>query len=196
MQQQSVSDNIMDGLSFYAKIKAIGGIVITSCFLILGIIYFYYTYKANYVLATDSKITYKQNSSDTSNCDLSQLGCNYYAEYKDKNSNQYYNNIRVVQNKKPIIGSTTIYYKNDLPDQYSITSINPLSLSSIIIFIIFIMLIGACINYYLISTYKSYAVVQGGIQATNSVSSMFNRPSYNSRFNNNLSSNNMLANIF
>jgi hypothetical protein len=173
--------DIESGLQFYSSIKSLFSILLILLICCSLSYCFYITLNKNYKLANNGKISFKHvddlgkilNTCDVNN---SIPDCKYIVEYDDISHNHYSIPNQIIDPKKPPqIGNTQIYYENDIPSNYIISFINPSNGILILLFVIFIFLIFALINLYLIRTYKGYGAVIGGIEATTDIFNRFNK---------------------
>lgn len=163
--------SISSGLATYAKLKAVIGILLLCCCCCGASYLEYYMFSQNYILANNASIY--QAVVDGSACISTQINCSYYIKYTDQNNKSYNKILQVVNNKLPTIGSTTVYYNNKNPDNYTMSPLNPLYISSGVLGLISCLLLLAFVHFYFISKYDSLATVEGGIGATSDIASIF-----------------------
>lgn len=174
--------SIEDGLQFYSTIKSLVFILI---FLILCccVSYGYYIYyNKNYKLAKNGNISYKHIDSSGNilyTCDInnSTSDCRYIYEYDDITNNHYVFVQQPITDPKklPSIGNTQFYYENLNPVNYVNSSIEPSNFILIILCVIFIILLFAIFNLYLIRSNRGYGAVVGSIQVASDIASIFKR---------------------
>ena len=170
--------DIQSGLQAYSTLKGsflILFFIILCCCLTWG--YFYISGK-NYKLARNSNITYKRVDSSgniLNMCDINkpEPDCRNIDEYDDDLNNHYA--IPKPPGDPPRTGSTQLYYENLNPTSYFSSIMEPRNFVLILLCVVFILLLAAIFNLYLIRTYPEYGAVVGGIQAASDVASAFNR---------------------
>jgi hypothetical protein len=169
-------ETITSGLGFYAKIRASIGIIILVLLFISAIYCVFSTYD-KYDLAKNGQTTYKQNINgtfiDCNKNDITNVNCLFYAEYDDNNNKHYMNMIQTPDKSKVVVGQSPIYYEKNNPDKHVNTPTNPFNIASIASCVICILIIVASIYLYLLLKYKDFATISGGLDAANSVASMF-----------------------
>lgn len=162
----------------YAKIRAWGGLFILIIFFISALYCLFSTYN-KYEPGKNGQTTYKQKINDNyeicNSTDISNTNCLFYTEYDDINNNHYMVPIQNVDKTKRLVGSSPIYYEKNNPNNYVNTPISPVNIASIISCILCILIIITIIYVYLLSRYDGLATVQGGIDATSSIASIFNK---------------------
>jgi len=169
-------DTVSAGLGIYAKIRAWFGLFILIL-IFISAMYFTISSYDKYELGKNGQTTYKQYINNTyENCnktDITNPNCLFYTEYDDNNNQHHMIPIQELDKTKRTVGSSPIYYDKNNTDNYINSPIDPFNIGSIISCLLCIFIIIAIIHIYLLSKYKGFAAVEGGVQAASSVASIF-----------------------
>ena len=148
---------VEDSLSFYATIKTYGLLLVALIFFICTIVSIYFINKGNYLLSSDSKISY-YNINDSTECVEEQIKnnlCKLQLVYTDGTNIYKYDS-----DPKSKAGKTIVHYQEKNPNSYTIG--NPYIPSGFLFVIfIFIFIIGI-IRLYLL---KNHAATLGAFDA-------------------------------
>jgi hypothetical protein len=174
------------GLQVYSTLKSVF-FIITFIILCCCLTWcYFYTSGKNYKLARNGRITYKHidnsgNILDTCDINNPTPDCRYVNEYYDIQNKHYVLPQEPITNPKnlPKIGDTQFYYENSNPSNHFSSIMEPSNFVLILLCVVFVILLAAIFNLYLIRTYPEYGAVVGGIQAASDVASIFNRNTSN-----------------
>lgn len=171
-------EDVSSGLQFYSQIKNGFGLLFLLGFCICLSFFYFNLLGKNYIQANNAHTSFKHFNigvpSEDCSINAPDPDCQYIDEYTDKNSVPYVMPVMVADPKKPpTVGNVTLFYEEKNPTNYVKSPIQPANGVLIFLVIIIILLILASINLYLVSTYKTYGAVMGGIDATHDVMSMF-----------------------
>ncbi len=156
---------------YYAIIKYslffIGLCCICSCMSC-----FYYNLSSKqYIRANNAKVNYKHfsNNIPTENCSINapEPDCIYVNEYDAKNIHYTFPYKNVDIKKPPTIGTTSIFFENNNPQNYIISFIDPTNMPLIILIVVIFLLFVVSINLLFIYLSKSYGIVLGVHQVFN-----------------------------
>lgn len=175
---------ISSGLQTYALIKNYIGLGVSILILIGSIFFYFYISNKKYVAAKNGMLSYSRISTNDKleKCTSELPDCNYYLEYNTNNDTYYRSAQQVDKKNKPTLGSTSVFYSEKNPSDYTLSSLNPKYISIGLMVIFIIIIIAISINIYLINKYESYGAIQGGLEAASSLNNIFNPTSYSSSF--------------
>jgi hypothetical protein len=161
---------ITKGLANYAIIKAALTTIPIFLFLCVSLYYLKYNLGLNYQYSQGNIYTdvNKKLSNNIANS-ISDQQLNYTADILydvllplQKNNIPYSN------------GNVSVYYPLKTPSIYSL-NYNPVNVGGIMSCICCLLFISSIFWLYFLSTHKSFAAVDGGLEVSNSIFNMFNR---------------------
>lgn len=159
----------MDGLATYELLKTGFGIFIMILLLCGAIWMTIYSRKKHYKATSECNIINNNDASKTQTVTYSVDGKKYVKTVPS---------ITVTQNNTPQYtwseGACKLYYASADPNDYSINS-NPATIFEIVAIVLFLISIGTIIWFLFLKSHKEVAGVVGGIDAAQSVFSIFNR---------------------
>jgi len=163
--------DVMDGLATYELIKTGFAIFILVILLFISINLIFYNINQNYQSSTICKVA---SITDGSFMQTLTYTVNNKVYNKIVQPALIVNNNVTTKNYQYPEGLCTIYYPQNNPDSYSL-NVNPTTISQIIAGILLVIVIFASLWFMFLRSNRNVAGVVGGIDASRSILSIFNK---------------------